>query len=81
MNNNGWFYEAVTLTANYVPKEFGFKAKHLKLKGDVTFSFDGENDNGKLVAGDGMQAFSDVEKSKIFVKGTGTLEVIAWDGN
>ena len=80
---NGWFYKAVTLTANFKPEDFVDNAKHMKLKvvgGNVEFSFSGKESDGKLIDADGMQNFQDINKGKIFLKGTGVATIMAWDG-
>lgn len=80
----GWKHSSIAApTADYQKLELGFKAKHLKVKTatNVTLSFDGSNDHLKLVAADGVQSYPDVNKSVLWYKGAGALEITAWDGN
>ena len=84
MNETGWFYEdGIALTGTFVKKDFNFSAKHMKLKvtTDLEFSFDGKATHGKLVTADGLVPYKDVNKGQIFIKGSGTLTIQAWDGN
>lgn len=77
----GWFRQTISLTGSYVKKSPGFKIYGLKAKGDIEISFDGVNSHIKLAAADGMQTFEHVGRSDFWVKGSGSAEVIAWDGN
>lgn len=84
MNQADFFYKKQTLTAEYgeTPLEFGF-AGSIKLKvtgGNVDFSFDGSESHGELVDADGFLTFDKANKSKVFVKGTGSVQVWAWIG-
>lgn len=81
--NNGWYFNKVVLTSNFQQLDFGAKARHMKLKvigGNVEFGVTSGESDGELVDADGMQTFHDVNRSGISVKGTGTITVIAWDG-
>ena len=82
MNEIGWKLLTGTATGTYVKLELGFKARYMKLKTatDLTFSFDGVNDHGKIATADGLVSYEDVEKSDIWVKGSGVYEITAWDG-
>lgn len=82
MNETGWFVKTVALTGSYVKEDMNFKAKHMKIKTDntVTFSFNGNDDHGTVVAADGMVDFQDLNKGEIHLKGTGNVTVMAWDG-
>jgi len=80
---NGWFFKEIALTSSYKEESFSGSAKNIKMKvvgGNCEFSFSGQEADGKIVDADLMQDFLDVNKGKIYVKGTGTVTVMAWDG-
>lgn len=87
MNAIGWFFKILTggdaPAGTYKKIDFDFKAKHLKLKTatDLTFSFDGVTDHGKILAANGLVHFEDVNKGVFYYKGAGDAEITAWDGN
>lgn len=87
MNEIGWFFKILTggdaPSGTYKKIDLNFKAKHIKVKPGttLTLSFDGATDHAQIVAADGMQTFSDVNKGEIYYKGTGDAQITAWDGN
>ena len=86
MNDIGWKRHSAALVANYTAAptlDLQFKAKHLKVKtsNTMTISFNGKDDHAVVLAADGLVHFEDVFKGKVWLKGTGTGEVTAWDGN
>lgn len=84
MLENGWVNElGFSLTADYQKIDFGSRMKHMKLRASntVTFSWNGVDDDGQVLAADNLQNFEDINKGEIYVKGTGTIDITAWDGN
>jgi len=49
--------------------------------GTLTFSFDGKDDHGAIVAADGWQEFPNVAKGTIYVKGSAAFKLMAWSGS
>ena len=84
MQENGWFFEkAKALTGDYEKIDFQFSAKHLKIRASATcqISFNGKEDDSEVLVADGLVDFQDVNKGEIHVKGSGTVDITAWDGN
>ena len=84
MNSTDWYYDADTAPASYAEladHEFGFAAGHIKIindgGGDLTFSFDGENDDGVIKTTEALN-FAKTHKGKIWFKGGVAYRVFAW---
>ncbi len=84
MLENGWVHQkALALTANYVVLDFGSAMRHMKLRASAVcqLSWNGVDDDGEVLLADGLTPFPDIMKGKIYFKGTGTVDITAWDGN
>lgn len=85
-NGGGGTHEGAAPTANFpafsAPQvALESAAQQLKFKATtnpVDFSFDGKNVHGTILPADGLVSFEGVNKSKIWFKGTGTIQVYAW---
>lgn len=87
MNPIGWVYKKFTggeaPAGTFKEYDFDFKAMHMKVRTatSIEISFDGVNTHISQVAADGLKDYDNVMKGKIWYKGSGDLEVTAWDGN
>ena len=85
MRYGDWFYKADTAPGAYADNnviDFEGQLTKLKIKAagsDLTFSWDGKNDHGKIAVADGFQDFLGINKGKIWVKGGGTYELMGWE--
>lgn len=67
-------YDAPQVNLETVATSMKFRAA----TNDVDFSFDGTTVHGSIKPADGLVEFDHTNKKKIWLKGTGTLEVWAW---
>ena len=76
-----WFYKEHTLTAGYEEIDFELRADRIIIfsDSDVEFSWNGQDLTGKLLVADIKTTINDARKGKIWVKGAGSIRIMAWE--